>query len=268
MSGFVTTSISGAVAELTFNSPQDRNALSRLDQCQDIAAALDKLNSNPAVKVAIITGAGESFCAGGNIKDMKAKTGFMAGTPAEMAEGYRKGLHLIPLAFEKLEVPVIAAINGHAMGAGLDIACMCDLRIASEKAAFSEVFVRLGIISGIGGAWFLPRVVGPARAAELAFTGRVIDSATALDWGIVSQVIPAEALMTRARQLAQEIAQHSGVALRYYKRLLKMGERQDLKGALDATAALQALTHTTREHEEAVDIMLDKLARKATVRHE
>lgn len=261
MGSFVVTTIRGPVAELTFNSPEDRNALSRLDQCEEIAAALQALNADPSVRAAILTGAGSSFCAGGNVKDMRARTGFMAGTPAEMAEAYRHGLHLIPLAFQRLEIPIIAAVNGPAMGAGLDIACMCDIRVASETAVFSEVFVRLGIISGIGGAWFLPRVIGQARAAELAFTGRVIDSRTALDWGLVSGVTPPADLLAHARTIAAEIARHSGVALRYYKRLLKMGERQDLQGALDATAALQALAHTTPEHERAVELMLESLGR-------
>lgn len=265
MTGFIETKIDAGVATLRFDSPGDRNALSRLDQCIDVAEALAAVNADSTVKVAILTGNGASFCAGGNIKDMKAKTGFMAGSPAEMAEGYRNGLHRIPLTFEALEVPIIAAVNGHAMGAGLDIACMCDMRIASEKAVFSEVFVRLGIISGIGGAWFLPRVLGPARAAELAFSGRILDAATARDWGLVSEVTAPEMLMPRAEEIARDMARHSGVALRYYKRLLRMGARQDLHGALDATAALQALAHTTPEHEIAVDRMLDNMARKATL---
>lgn len=266
MGQFIQTEIDDGVATLRFNSPEDRNALSRLDQCIDIAEALADLNSDATVKVAILTGSGASFCAGGNIKDMKSKTGFMAGSPAQMADGYRNGLHRIPLAFEALEVPIIAAVNGHAMGAGLDIACMCDMRIASDETVFSEVFVRLGIISGIGGAWYLPRVLGPARAAELAFSGRVLNAETALDWGLVSEVVSPSALLSRAGEIAREISQHSGVALRYYKRLLKMGERQDLRGALDATAALQSLAHTTPEHEAAVDRMLEKMARKATLK--
>lgn len=265
MGRFIETSINNSIATLRFNSPEDRNALSRLDQCIEMAEALTALNADRSVKVAILTGNGVSFCAGGNIKDMKSKSGFMAGSPSEMAETYRQGLHRIPLAFDALEVPVLAAINGHAMGAGLDIACMCDMRIASEKAVFSEVFVRLGIISGIGGAWFLPRVLGPARAADMAFSGRVLDAATALDWGLVSEVTAPDDLLTRAEEIATDMACHSGTALRYYKRLLNMGARQDLRGALDATAAFQALAHTTPEHYAAVDQMLDSMTRKATL---
>ena len=106
MGSFVVVTISGPVAELTFNSPEDRNALSRREQCEDVAGALRALNADPSLKVAILTGAGSSFCAGGNIKDMQAKAGFMAGEPAELGEGYRHGLHLIPLAFQALARPI------------------------------------------------------------------------------------------------------------------------------------------------------------------
>ncbi|MGQ9370326.1 enoyl-CoA hydratase-related protein [Azospirillum sp. ST 5-10] len=266
MTGFIDLQIDGPVATLTMNSPDDRNALSRPGQCEDLAAALRRADALPEVKVAILTGAGPAFCAGGNVKDMKAKTGFMAGPPADLAEGYRRALHRIPLAFQALEIPVIAAVNGPAMGAGLDIACMCDLRLASRRARFSEVFVRLGIISGIGGAWFLPRVIGRARAAELAFTGKVIDAGQALDWGLVSEVTEPDALMGRARETAAEIAAHSGTALRSYKRLLKMAERQDLQGNLDATAAVQAIAHLTPEHEAAVERLLADMERRAAHR--
>lgn len=263
MSGFIEVRKLGAVALLSMDSPEDRNALSRPEQCDDFAAALRAVDGDPEIRAAVLTGRGPAFCAGGNVKDMQARSGFMAGAPAEMGEGYRRGLHQIPLAFAALDLPVIAAVNGPAMGAGLDIACMCDLRICSTEARFAEVFVRLGIISGIGGAWFLPRILGPARAAEMAFTARVIDAATALDWGLVSQVTAPAALLDRALELAGEIAQHPRQAVRYYKRLIRMGERQDLSGALDATAALQALAHTTAEHAAAVAVMIERLQRKA-----
>ncbi|MCF8482003.1 MAG: enoyl-CoA hydratase/isomerase family protein [Rhodospirillum sp.] len=261
MSGFIDTRIEGGVATLTMNSPEDRNALSRPDQCDALADALVAADARSEVKVVILTGAGPAFCAGGNIKDMKAKRGFMAGTPIELEAGYRRALHRIPLAFQAIDVPVIAAVNGPAMGAGLDITCMCDLRIASSRARFSEVFVRLGIISGIGGAWFLPRIIGSARAAELAFTAKVIGAEEALDWGLVSEVTEPEALASRSLELAREIAQHSRVALRFYKRLLRMADQQDLRGNLDATAPLQALAHLTSEHAEAVDRVIAALDR-------
>ncbi|MFC7556324.1 enoyl-CoA hydratase-related protein [Pseudoroseomonas wenyumeiae] len=153
-------------------------------------------------------------------------------------------------------MPVIAAVNGPAIGAGLDIACMCDIRLASERARFSEAFVRLGLISGIGGAWFLPRAVGPSRAAELSFTARVFDAAQALEYGLVSEVVAPDQLMPRAHELAGEIARHSGMALRFCKRLLRKRDGLDLRASLDLTAALQAIAHQTPEHHAAVECFL------------
>lgn len=247
---------------LAMNEPGTRNALSRPEQCFELIAAIAEINADADVRVAILTGEGPAFCAGGNVKDMQTHQGFMAGNLTEIGERYRQTLQRLALALHTIEVPVIAAINGPAMGAGLDIACMCDLRIAAREAKFAETFVRLGIISGIGGAWFLPRAVGHARAAEMAFTGRIIDAAAALDIGLVSEVVPRESLMARARELADEIARNSGVALRYTKRLLRLSERSDLASSLDATAALQALAHQTQEHRESVDRYLSDLGRR------
>ena len=137
-----------------------------------------------------------------------------------------------------------------------DLACMCDIRLASERARFAETFIRLGIISGIGGSWFLPRVVGAAMAAELSFTGRVIDAEQARAFGLVSEVLPDAQLLDRAWVLAEEIAQHSGVALRYCKRLLRISASPDLRSSLEATAALQSLAHQSPEHGHAVKIFL------------
>ncbi|MBR0869650.1 enoyl-CoA hydratase/isomerase family protein [Bradyrhizobium tropiciagri] len=148
---------------------------------------------------------------------------------------------------------MIAAVNGPAMGAGLDLACMCDMRIASDKARFSETFVKLGLISGIGGAWFLPRVIGHSRAAEMAFSGRVIDAPAALRYGLVSEVVADDELLDRTHALAAEIAANSGLALRYTKRLLRLSERSELSSSLEATAALQTLAHLSDEHRESVE---------------
>ena len=127
----------------------------------------------------------------------------------DIRHDYRRGIQRLTLALFNLEVPVIAAVNGHAIGAGLDLACMCDIRIASEKAKFAESFIKLGIIPGDGGAWLLPRIVGMSRAAELAFTGDMIDAQQALAWNLVSRVVPHDELMPAARELAGRIAQHA-----------------------------------------------------------
>src|SRR5262245_37789027 len=158
---------------------------------------------------------------------------------------YRRGIQRLTLALFNLEVPVIAAVNGHAIGAGLDLACMCDIRIASEKAKFAESFVKLGIIPGDGGAWLLQRVIGYQRAAELSFTGDTIDAQAALAIGLVTRVVAPDALMSSARELAARIAANSGPALRMTKRLLRQAQTARLEETLQLSAALQALAHNT-----------------------
>lgn len=246
----------GAVTVLTMNGPEDRNALSSAWQCEEFVEVCRRINADHGVKVVILTGRDPAFCSGGNIKHMRSLEGFMAGRVEEVAEGYRATLQQLALSLYELQVPVIAAVNGPAIGAGLDIACMCDVRIASDRACFSEAFVRLGLISGIGGAWFLPRIVGASRAAELSFTARVVDAAQALEYGLVSEVLAADRLMARAHALAEEIAQHPGPALRFCKRLLRRSDGSDLRTSLDMTAALQAIAHQTPEHHLAVERFL------------
>ncbi|MCY1528738.1 Short-chain-enoyl-CoA hydratase [compost metagenome] len=164
----------------------------------------------------------------------------------------------MPLALCNLEVPTIAAVNGPAIGAGCDLACMCDIRIAADEARFAESFVKLGLTPGDGGAWLLPRVVGMSRACEMAFTGRSVDAAQALGMGLVSQVVEQGALLPAALALAQEIAQHSGHALRLTKRLLREGQHTRLDTLLELSARFQALAHHTQEHATALDAFLDK----------
>ena len=158
----------GHVVVLTLNAPDIRNSLSGADMIEALEGACERLNGDIEARVAILTGAGTSFSSGGNVKKMGGET-----LPAERRLGIKAGIQRIPLAFARLEVPVIAAVNGPAIGAGCDLACMCDIRIAGEGARFAESFVKLGIIAGDGGAWFLPRVVGYSKACEMAFTGDI-----------------------------------------------------------------------------------------------
>jgi enoyl-CoA hydratase/carnithine racemase len=176
----------------------------------------------------------------------------------EIRQDYRRGIQQLPLALFNLEVPVIAAVNGAAIGAGLDLACMCDIRIASERAKFAESFVRLGIIPGDGGAWLLPRIVGLSRAAELTFTGQTIDAQQALDWNLVSRVVPHDALLATARGLAQAIVANPPHAVRLAKRLLREGMHCRLDTLLEMSAAYQALSHQTADHREAVAAFIEK----------
>jgi enoyl-CoA hydratase/carnithine racemase len=208
--------------------------------------------------VLIVTGAGSAFCAGGNVKDMRDKKGIAGGTPNQIREGYRGGIQRIPLALYNLDVPTIAAVNGPAIGAGCDLACMCDIRIAADTAVFAESFVKLGIVPGDGGAWLLPRVIGMPRASLMAFTGDTIDAAKALAWGLVAEVVPAATLEAEALKLAERIAANPGHALRLTKRLLREGQHLRLDSLLEMSAAYQALAHHTEDHMESVNAFLEK----------
>lgn len=253
MSDFVLAEQDGAVMTLTLNKPEERNALSNQAQWDEIVDHCQKVAADPGVRAVILTGAGSAFSAGGNVKDMRDRKGIAGGTPFDISQGYLAGIQRIPLALHNLEVPTIAAVNGAAVGAGCDLACMCDIRIASEKARFAESFVKLGIIPGDGGAWLLQRTIGYQRAAELSFTGDMIDAQTALDIGLVTRVVPPDQLMDAARDLAGRIAANSGPALRMAKRLMRQAQTARLDETLQLSAALQALAHNTEEHHQSVE---------------
>jgi enoyl-CoA hydratase/carnithine racemase len=178
--------------------------------------------------------------------------------PETIREEYRNGIQRLPRALYNLDVPVICAINGPAIGAGLDLTCMCDIRIASEKATFAESFVKVGIVPGDGGAWLLPRAVGMSKAAEMAFTGDSFDAQEALACGLVSRVVAPEKLMEEALKLANKIAANPGGVLRMTKRLLREGERSTLDSLLEISAGYQAIAHMTPDHHEAVNAFIEK----------
>lgn len=252
MTDFVHYERDHGIVTLTLNRPRERNALSTQSQWDELVSYCERIRGDEAIKVVILTGAGTAFSAGGNVKDMRDKRGIASGNPYQIAQGYQGGIQRIPLALHQLEVPTIAAINGPAIGAGCDLACMCDIRIASENAQFAESFVKLGIVPGDGGAWLLQRAIGYQRAAELSFTGDTIDAQTALAIGLVTRVVPPELLMANARELAARIAANPAPALRMAKRLLRQAQTARLDETLQLSAALQAIAHHTPEHDLAV----------------
>lgn len=250
----------GPVALLSLNRPETRNALSGEDMFAAFETVVDTLNQNTAVRAVVLTGAGSAFCSGGNVAEMRDRTGMFAGTPSEITARYRSGIQRIPRALQRLELPLIAAVNGPAMGAGCDLACMCDIRIASSAARFAESFVKVGIVPGDGGCWLLPRVVGFARAAQLALTGDTIDAAEALRIGLVSELVAPEELLPTALALAQRMAVNPPQVLRWTKRLLRSAQHSTLDQALDEAGELQGLAHHTPEHTEAVQAFFEKRA--------
>ncbi|MGH8863662.1 MAG: enoyl-CoA hydratase-related protein [Burkholderiales bacterium] len=258
--------IDNRVATLTFNRDDVRNELTGTKLVDDIERTVAWINADESIAALIITGAGKAFSSGGNVKHMLARQGSFGGDVYEVQKHYREGIQRIPLALYQLDVPSIAAINGPAIGAGFDLACMCDIRIAADGATMAESFVSVGIIPGDGGAWFLQRLVGYQRAAELTFSGRVLTAGEAKDLGIVLDVVPAVMLLERAEQLAASFAAKPPQALRLTKRLMKSAQRMELRDFLDHCAVFQGMCHNTEDHLEAVASMLEKRTPRFTGR--
>ncbi|WP_285031617.1 crotonase/enoyl-CoA hydratase family protein [Mycolicibacterium sp. lyk4-40-TYG-92] len=248
----VQVSTDGPIQLWTINVPEAGNAISDPAVIAAFEAHVDAANRDSAIRVVIVTGAGKIFSAGGNVKEMADGRGMFGLDPIDQRRAYIDGIQRIPRAMDRLEVPAIAAVNGAAIGAGCDLAMMCDIRIASERASFAESFVQLGLIPGDGGTWFLPRAIGYSRAAELTFTGERIDAITALDWGLVSRVVAHDDLLAEAQALAERIAANPPHALRMAKRLLQ----ESITGSLDSTlamaAAMQPLAHHDDEHQQRI----------------
>lgn len=242
----------------TLNMPQSRNPISAAPMVEALCEAVAAVNADIEVRAVVLTGAGPAFSAGGNVKDMVDRAGMFGGTPHELREGYRGGIQRIPRTLYHCEVPVVAAVNGPAVGAGCDLALMCDLRIAATEAFFAESFVQLGIIPGDGGAWLLTKAVGPARAAEMALTGDRVPARTALEWGLVNEVVEPEELLPAARAMALRVSKNPPPAVRMARMLLRESQHQSLESLLELSAAMQALAHHTSDHREALQAFLDK----------
>lgn len=258
MDPFLKVERKGAVVVATLNRPDQRNAISEARHSEELVEFCAAMTRDEEVKAVVLTGAGKAFCAGGDVKAMQARSGMFAGSPYDQRNSYRTSVQMIGPALTGFEVPVIAAINGPAIGLGLDITCMCDIRIASRTAVFAESYVKLGIIPGGGGAWLLPRTIGLARASQMTLTGEAIDAETALEYGLVSELVEPEALLERALELASSIAANPGHATRLAKRLIREGQEMKLSAHLEMAAAYQALCHHTEDHHEAINAFLEK----------
>jgi enoyl-CoA hydratase/carnithine racemase len=257
MADVVTLTREGPVLILTLNDPTSRNALTGNSAVDELCAAAELIARDTSIRVGILTGEGPAFSSGGNVKDMERFT-TDAVSAAEIRLWYINGIQRLARAMHAIEVPMIAAVNGAAAGAGFDLTTMCDIRIASANARFAESFVKVGLIPGDGGAWLLPRVVGLSKAMEMAFTGEALSAEEALACGLVSQVVPPDQLMTAARELAGRIAQNPGNALRMTKRLLREGQVNTFDSVLTTAAAMQAVAHKSPEHREAVLAFIEK----------
>jgi enoyl-CoA hydratase/carnithine racemase len=251
------------IATVRLNRPQRRNAFTDIAMIDGLADTMRVLDRDREVKCIVLTGNGSAFSAGGDLKSMLDGSSLVdRERPEATRMAYRRGIQQLPELFEALEVPVIAAVNGPAMGAGCDLAMMCDIRIASQTARFAQTFVTLGLVSGDGGAWLLSRTMSFADACEMAFTGETVDAARALEIGLVSRIAPAERLMDEVMSLARRIAQHPADGLRMTKRLLRMGRNMQMNHLLEVSAAMQALVHNTDEHRTALASAYERISRK------
>ncbi|CAH2599615.1 Enoyl-CoA hydratase [Rhodovastum atsumiense] len=254
-----TLAMEGRVAMLTLNRPEVRNELTGTRLAAEITEVAEWCSRDERVSVLVITADGPAFSAGGNVKHMLERDqGSFGGDVYEVQAKYRRGIQRMAVAMHGLEVPAIAAVNGPAIGAGFDLALMCDVRIASTRARFAESFLNLGLIPGDGGGWLLQRLVGYQRAAELSFSGRMVEAGEARDLGIVLEVVEPDDLHARARELAASFAAKPPQAVRLTKRLLRQAQRLEFRDHLELCAVVQGMCHNTADHLEAVSAFLEK----------
>ncbi len=229
-----------------------------LEMADSLTRVLYFAEADNQVRAVVVTGQGNVFCAGGDVKDMKNKTGMFQGEPNELRLRYIQGIQRIPVCFESLSKPVIAMVNGAAVGAGCDLAMMCDIRIGSEKSKFGETFVKLGLIPGDGGAFLLQRVVGYSRAMQMSLTGDLVSGKEAQAWGLLNYCVEESMLLSEVEKLAARIANNAPVAVQMTKRAIKHAYRSDLSAALDLAASFQGIAQRTEDHFLGVEALLTK----------
>jgi 2-(1,2-epoxy-1,2-dihydrophenyl)acetyl-CoA isomerase len=239
------------VLTLTLNRPDALNSFN-VEMKEALLGALKDAARDREVRVVILTGAGRAFSAGQDLKERQAPGA------ADLGTELRTRYNPIILAMRRLEKPIIGAINGVAAGAGISVALACDIRLAAENASFIEVFGRVGLVPDSGSSWFLPRLVGYARAAEMSFTTDPVDATTAERIGLVNRVVPAEALMEEANAMAVKLAKAAPLALALTKRALNRALESSLEDALEFEAQLQSIAGRSADHREGVDAFVEK----------
>lgn len=243
----------GNIAILTINRPEAKNAFSP-EMLTLWRQFIEEAKADDNVRVMIVTGKGDTFCSGGDIREMAE--GRIRSW--DMKKFLWEGAHRIIFALEDLDKPIIAAINGAAMGAGLDMAIMCDLRICSDRAKLSESYILMGLAPGDGGAYFLPRLIGIGKALELLLTGDVLSPQEALGVGLVNRVVPHDRLMEETMILAEKIASKPPLAIRMMKRAVYQAQTSTLRSHLDYISSQLALLSETEDHQEAARSFLEK----------
>lgn len=240
------------IATLTLNRPEKMNAFTK-DMIVLWARLLAACEEDPEVRVIVLTGAGKGFCAGGDIGAQRERA---KNDAIERKDFLFRHVHRIARTLHALDKPVIAAINGAARGAGLDMALMCDLRLMARSATLAETYIDVGLIAGDGGTWYLPRLIGVSRALELFWTGRVIDAGEAERIGLVTRAVADDELLPATYALARTIAAQPFEAVRAYKRAVYQGMTMDLAAHLDMVSSHTAILRDTPEHRDRVEAFL------------
>jgi len=252
----ITYAVEGGIARLTLNKPEKLNALS-WGSWAEIETAIADAETDDGAKVVLITGAGRGFCAGTDLTGQGEEASWHP-RPLQGRPGMMRSRYLATASVYRCKKPTIAAVNGASVGAGFSLAMACDIRIASEAARFSAIFVKRAIVADTGSTWFLPRLVGLENALKLLYTGRIIDAAEALRIGLVSEVVPADELMERATALAREIATGPSVAIELIKRVTQDGLTRDLETQIEMEQFLQGITSQTEDVKEGRQSFLER----------
>lgn len=245
------------LAIVTLDRPDARNAYSEA-MVESLVQAFDAAEADAEVRCIVLTGAGRSFHAGGDLKRMRDSSGMFSGGPVTLRRRYIEGIQRVPRRLAACDKPVIAALNGAAIGAGLDLACMCDIRVAAKGAKLGSTFVKVGLVPGDGGAYFLARTIGFPRALEMVLTGRIVTAEEGLGMGLVHAVVERDALMDEAKARARLIAANAPLAVQLTKRAAYRSWDQDMDTALELAASFQGMAQNTEDHKEAVDAILGK----------
>ncbi len=247
------------VATLTLNRPEKLNAFTA-EMIGQWHAALLRVEADPAARVLVLTGAGRAFCAGGDAEEMRTDS---EADSLERKHQLWRHIHTVALTMERLDKPSIAAINGAARGAGLDMALMCDLRVMAQSATLAETYINMGLVAGDGGAWYLPRLIGTDRALDLLWTGRAVAAEEAERIGLVTRIAPDEKVMDVACDMARAIASQPQEAIRMLKRAVYQGMAMPLTAHLDMISSHMSVIRGTEEHKARVAAFLNRQRSRA-----
>ncbi len=242
--------VDGRLAVITLNRPEAMNRISP-EMVSLFIEAVEQCQENPEVHVIIITGAGAAFCHGGDVNRLGQTAGAVL-SPLEIKEGFRQGLHRLALTLERIDKPVVAAVNGIASGAGVDFALQADVRFAADTARFRVTYALFGLVPGNGGTYFLPRVVGESKALELFWSAEPVDPQEALRIGLVNKVFPAASLMEETKKWANVVADMAPLSVRMIKRSVRQGRHLNLETTLEMISSHMAIARSSHDHVEGI----------------